>query len=644
MSVDPTAAGSSAGAGSAALDALVAAELNALAADAQALQQQVAVGDVLTATVLPSNGLTDLLSILGTRVAAALPPSIMPGDQITVQVTGFNGTQVLLQMLSSSEGDPATQTPTPIPIPTSTTSATAPASTTPSVPAPSSAPLPGGTTAPPPGTTIAPPSSVFVAATVRPNAPTPSPIAPGSTIPEAPAESAQPGTIPGAAGTTLPTPVFGGIEARLAAARAASVTILAPNASEAAPSTAPSTAPPSAPVPPAPLPTGAPSAPPPLGGRTFVVPPQIAARYAGPTPGAASPAPSAPAATASAAPAATPTARTIATFQDPVTLVRALNLPVTPSNIAAARLAIEAPQRLPAALATLQSALPQSDDPRVTTLQTIAAFISKIEPSSPQLATQIAAYVEHVVSGSEPALAQLLTAHVESAAPPATAAAPEVAVAAEAAPAAEPSLPVVALAQIAERAATIAVSLKEQLFSLVSGAPVGGREAELVVPAASSALTAVTTVQLAAAASAAANPQTMSFSLPMWLGSSYAQAHLAVDRDRPDTPNAPLDGDNFHIAFVLETKHLGTVAIDLRTVGRAFALSVKTEDLPTAQRFGDELSRLTDRLSSLRYQPKSVEAVVALPPSNGAAAAAPAVAVATDAPVGEPAAAFNERA
>ncbi len=643
MSVDPTVAGSSAGAGSAAIDALVTAELNALAAEGQALQQQVAVGDVLTATVLPSNGLTDLLSILGTRVAASLPPSIMPGDQITVQVTGFNGTQVLLQMLSSSEGEPTTQTP--IPIPTSTTSPTAVTTpTTSSVPAPTSAPLPGSTTPPPPGTTIAPPSSVFVAATVRPNAPTPSPIAPGTTIPDAPPESAQPGTIPGAAGTTIPTPVFGGIEARLAAARAASVTILAPNASDSAPSATPTSASSARPAPTAAPPSAPPTIPtgatPPLGGRTFVVPPQIAARFPAASP---LPAPSAPATTASAAPAAAPTARTIATYQDPVTLVRALNLPVTPSNIAAARLAIEAPQRLPAALATLQSALPQSDDPRVTTLQTIVAFISKIEPSSPQLATQIAAYVEHVVSGPEPALAQLLAAHVESAAPPATAAAPEVAVAAEAAPTAEASLPVVALAQIAERAATIAVSLKEQLFSLVSGAPVGGRDAELVVPAASSALTAVTTVQLAAAASAAANPQTMSFSLPMWLGSSYAQAHLAVDRDRPDTPNVPLDGDNFHIAFVLETKHLGTVAIDLRTVGRAFALSVKTEDLPTAQRFGDELSRLTDRLSSLRYQPKSVEAVVALPASNGVAAA-PAVAVATDAPPGEPAAVFNERA
>jgi len=106
----------------------------------------------------------------------------------------------------------------------------------------------------------------------------------------------------------------------------------------------------------------------------------------------------------------------------------------------------------------------------------------------------------------------------------------------------------------------------------------------------------------------------------------------------------PLDGDNFHIAFVLDTKHLGTVAIDLRTVGRAYSLSVKTETLRSAQRFGDELSRLTDRLSSLRYQSKSVEAVVAANATAAASEPAPAVAVVTDAPLRESADLFNESA
>jgi hypothetical protein len=658
MSVDPAAAAVAAAAASneAALDAIITAELNALAADAQALQSQISAGDVVQATVLPPNGLTDLVSILGNRVAASLPPTLTPGDQITVQVTGFNGTQIMLQVLDAtpgSSGSPATAssgttgTAAPTPLPegdappglTSTTTAPATATTT-YTPAPAA-----GTPSPAPG--LAPPSAVFVAASVRPNAPVPPPLPPGTVVPEPP-PNATPGTIPGAAGTSLPPPTFGGIEARLAATRAASVQVAAPP-----PSAPPSAALPSsaaaaavlrstqlprgeagvadaAPRPvaiPVPLQVPPPSSP--MTARGFAAPPPIVtSRYTGPG--------NAPAPAATGQPAA-PAPRSPAFYQDPVALVRALKLPVTPSNLAAAKLALDAPQRLPAALATLESALPESDDPRVTTLRTLTAFVGKIEPSSPQLATQIAAYVEHVVSGSEPQLAQLLKAYADEAAVPAgspdatavadaaeQAAAPDAPATASqapggaggapetAAPAGESPLPVVALAQIVERAATMAVSLKEQIVSLIAGPALTGRGTDVLVPAASQALSAVTAVQLAAAQSAAANPQTMSFAIPMWLGSGgYAQAQLAVDRDAPDSPNVPLDGDNFHIAFILDTKNLGTVAIDLRTVGRAFSLSVKTENLRTAQRFGDELSRLTDRLTSMRYQAKSVEAVVA---------------------------------
>jgi hypothetical protein len=665
MSVDPAAVAANANAGAAALDALITAELNALAADAQALQQQVAIGDVLNATVLPSNGLSDLISIQGSRVAASLPPTLTPGDQITVQVTGFNGPQILLQILSTSDGAPPSSSGTapeaPIPIPVSTG--------TPST-APSGATLPPSTPVPAPATSsVAPPAAVFVAASVRPNAPVPPPIVPGVAAAE-PETDAAPGTIPGAAGTTLPTPVFGGIEARLAAARAASVSVAAPLPPNAARSDLAALVArlPNAPRPPvAPPPVPAAAAgtanAPAATARPFVVPPQIVvtARASTPAPPANAPSDAAGANTASTPPS-------VARFQDPLALVRALKLPVTPSNLAAAKLALDAPQRLPAALATLESALPESDDPRVATLRTITAFVGKMEPSSPQLAAQIAAYVDHVVTGSEPALAQMLAAHAaeSAAATDATAATagevadaaatgaaseapagePIVAAATAADAASAPSVPVVAQAQIAERSATIAVSLKEQLFSLVNAPPVSGREAEAIAPSAASALTAVTSVQLAAAQAAAANPQTMTFNLPLWSGNGYTQAQISVDRDAPDTPSVPLDGDNFHIAFVLDTKNLGTVAIDLRTVGRAFSLSVKTETLRTAQRFGDELSRLTDRLSTMRYQPKSVEAVVASSPA-GMPDPALEVAVATDAPAdagnADPTG-FNERA
>jgi hypothetical protein len=318
--------------------------------------------------------------------------------------------------------------------------------------------------------------------------------------------------------------------------------------------------------------------------------------------------------------------------------VRALNLPVTPTNIASARLAINTPQRLPAALATLESALPDGgNDPRVATLRTLTTWLGKIEPSSPQLASQISAFVDHVVGGNEPKLAQLLSAQLAAAeepeaAPPAAAGTANAGAAPGAAPLPVPTatLPVIALAQIAERGAAVSFDLKSQLFSLINAPPAGAEEAGELVPAAASALTAVTAVQMNAAQAMNATPQTMSFTLPMWLGSSYAQARIAIDRDAPEQDgNRALDGSNFHIAFVLDTKHLGTVTIDLQTVGRAFSLAVKAESELSAKRFGDSLDRLTNRLETLRYRVNSAEASVA---ARGSAATTAPASPAAEAP------------
>src|SRR5579872_2177866 len=94
--VNPAAAGASANA----VEAAIALELQALAADAQALRQLLMEGDVVQATVQPFNGITDTLDIMGLRVAAALPPDVLPGETLTVAVQGFNGDQVLVQVLS----------------------------------------------------------------------------------------------------------------------------------------------------------------------------------------------------------------------------------------------------------------------------------------------------------------------------------------------------------------------------------------------------------------------------------------------------------------------------------------------------------------------------------------------------------------
>src|SRR5471030_276611 len=96
--LDPVAGG----AANANIAAIVDAELAALAADAQALQSLLSAGDIVQAKVLPSNGLTDLIQVLGNRVSAALPPNLVPGDIITVQVTSFEGDRINVQILPDS--------------------------------------------------------------------------------------------------------------------------------------------------------------------------------------------------------------------------------------------------------------------------------------------------------------------------------------------------------------------------------------------------------------------------------------------------------------------------------------------------------------------------------------------------------------
>jgi hypothetical protein len=612
MSVNPAAVSAAAAAANnpaASVEQLIAAEINALAAEAQALQGQLTTGQVVTAQVLPSNGLTDLINILGNRVAAALPPNLSPGDLFSAQVTGFNGTQILLQVLNTLE--PGQGIPPPplsnVPLealPDEPLSALADAATRPITP--------DGVSQ-----SMAPPPAVFVAASVRP-APGLAGGTPGAApSPPPSAQIIQPGPV-----------ILGDIEARLAAARAGAISVNVPAPGGAAPANTPGAG-----LPPPPPPLGTPrpainlpSAPaqPSAGAAPattpvrFQIPPVIlpSARFSEP---------------ASGAPAenAAPPLTGLASYRsDPAALVRALNLPVTPTNIASARLALNTPQRLPAALATLESALPDGDDPRVATLRTLTTWLGKIEPSSPELASQISAFVDHVVGGNEPKLAQLLSAQLAAAdepeaAPPAAGNAANAGAAPSATALPAGTLPVVALAQIAERGAAVAFDLKTQLFSVINTPPAGAEEAGELVPAASSALTAITAVQMNAAQAMSATPQTMSFTLPMWLGSSYAQARIAIDRDAPEQDGSrALDGSNFHIAFVLDTKHLGTVTVDLQTVGRAFSLAVKAESELSARRFGESLDRLTNRLETLRYRVNSAEATVAARGSAATAAAA----------------------
>ncbi|MGD1067031.1 MAG: hypothetical protein ABR975_09470, partial [Vulcanimicrobiaceae bacterium] len=178
MSVDPLA-----GAGAAELAALVDAELATLAANGDALQALAAQsqGAVLQARVLASNGLTDLLEIAGLRVAAALPPTVRPGDVLLVQVTGSTGNgSVQLQVVANEGSASSAQTPTPVvqnPLPTIvTTPIVATRAVMPPIIPPAATPLPGAQQSVPvlPGQPIIP-NTPPVLSSVSASAATPTP-------------------------------------------------------------------------------------------------------------------------------------------------------------------------------------------------------------------------------------------------------------------------------------------------------------------------------------------------------------------------------------------------------------------------------------------------------------------------------------
>jgi hypothetical protein len=552
--VDPLAA---LAAGGGDLAAMIDAELAQLAADANALGALLVEGVVVNARVLPSNGLTDLLEIAGRRVAASLPPTVRPGDVLQVKVTGFEGGRILLQIVATGADAAVEPGPPNVPLapdPAAFVAASirpaanvAPAASQ----APAAAPAPVDELPPPavapgrPGITTEFTSAVSRANVAPPTgtAAPPSPAAPSPTPPRgavvAPAEPSS-------------------IEARVAASRA---TAAQPNAPPSAPDE-----PAAAPVRPA---------------QPFVAPPQIGAKAAIPT------APPAPRATG------------LAAYAQPVTLLRALKLPVTPGNVASAALALQRPDRVPAALAALEAALPAaSDGAQIATLRTLLAFVGRIDPRSPALAAQIAAYVEHVVDGAEPKLATLLAAAREAGA---AAPAPQQPAGGAQQPPAQPPLPA---AVVAERSAALGADLKQTLFAVAADA---ATPASLGPPLAS-ALTALTAVQVHAAQSLAAHPEGLAFTIPLAAQHGPASVQITVQRDAPQRRGAPLDGENFRVAFVLDTAHYGTVAIDLVTVGREVTVDVRTESAPAMRAFRDALGTLTARLESLRYRVASAGA------------------------------------
>ncbi|MBV8246423.1 MAG: hypothetical protein JOZ38_10910 [Candidatus Eremiobacteraeota bacterium] len=601
---------------------------------AELLQTQLSVGDVLAATILPPKGGADLLLILGQQVVAQLPPGVDPGETLLLQVTGFSGNQILVRNLGVQ--DPQNPVPTFVPevalpegAPVTATLSTllppapnvaAPNTTPPALPETDAAsPSPPAAPEAPP---VAPPREVFVAASVRP-----------SNAPPAPA--------------ARPTPEPVAIEARLAANRAASVEArgaapVAPSrpatpAAQAVPPQAAARAPsaPAArvsqppPSPPAAAQASAAAVRSALREAVFTRPisiPSAPDASAGKTPAASTAAPNAPAAQNVPPQIAV---RVALAANDPGKLLAALRIPSSPLTLAAARIVGDATSQVTAALRNLQTVLAQSPpaDPRVATLQTLTTFLSNLNPANEQAFTaQLSSFIANVFEGAEAKIAAIVRALIEASPPPAP---PGQTPAPAPPPHASPSdtpVAIAAQARVAERQAALSADLKEAVVSLVQNPPV--QRSPQLTQALTDTLTALTAAQLNVAANNVIDPRALTLSLPVYFFDEGRASQVRITRDAGKGKER-LDADNFHIAFVLDTKTLGTVAIDLDTVGRSVKVDVKTDRSSAVERFTDSFPDLRARLELLRYRIASMAADVQRAPEP-AAVAPPAAPVKRD--------------
>lgn len=635
MSGVNSAAAAAAAAAATAVEAAVAMELQALAADAKALQAMLMPGDIVQATVQPFNGLTDTLQIFGLRVAASLPPNVYPGDTLTVAVQGFQNDQVLVQVMSrtpSPNAPSAATTAAPLQEPDSVELTRMP------IPIfvgdePEFPPLPP----PPVAPSEAAEETPAVTSTLAAAAAADEEAAAQNTVVQTPAPTTQQTDYAQARPETL------SIEARLAFSRTTPVPPRAPAPSTNAPPGASRTVPP--PRPAATTASGAQSdaaasrsmATSPAAGRTNPLAPPIIPRSpfapiimprADLTAKAApQPLPGAPAQmrnttmipASQTRPQAAPTAEEL--LQDPVALLRSLRIPQTPTTLTFAKLVTQQPEQVATALRALETALPDSDDPRILTLRTLAGFVGNLDPESPTFTTQVTSYLSHVIEGPEQKLAMLVAQDpvAQEPAPQAAAAATAPEESASAPP--QPTTPVpvtpapaapedstVAAAHSAERIAAVNGDLKTQLVSLLASAQPDTALGDTGVVLARNALTGIVASQLSALSAQQSQPGTWSFTVPIMLGQQMYPARINVSRDKPEGSRNNISGDDFHIAFILDTKRLGTIAIDLHAVQRSVSVSVRTERPSAATTFKSALAKLGKRLEDMRYNVKALEA------------------------------------
>lgn len=484
---------------------------------APALQLQMNVGDILPALVLkPQNGY-DRIQIAGQTVTAQLPPDVHPGETLSLQVTAFNGNQIVVRNLGVADSQDA------------------PAQNAPQQNAPQQQNPP-----------VAPSAAVFVAASVRQTAP----------------GTAQAPQTPQAQALQAAAPKSG--DSILAAKIAAAQTPRAATPAAIAKPVVPASANPAA-------------------------------------------APAAPFVRATLSQAAT-VAAVVRTTSD---VLRGVRLPDNAFTRTVAAVAKQAPQRLAPVVARLDQVLARvANDPRASTLRTLLAFTGRMNLANAEtLPTQIASYVSHVVQGAETKVVQLLRALVQAQAEiasqePQT---PVVQAQSERTHLVDGS-PAIVNGNVAQQLGAVEHDLKTLVLSLLNDPPQGRVPA--LAQALNETLVTITGTQLNVLNANVQQPAAITLPLPAFFYEGGKPTYLRIEREGAGA-GAPMDADNFSVAFVLDTANLGTVAINVQTASRNVKVDVKTEHSRAASAFTDTLGSLKDRLETLRYRVSSATAKTA---------------------------------
>ncbi len=269
---------------------------------------------------------------------------------------------------------------------------------------------------------------------------------------------------------------------------------------------------------------------------------------------------------------------------------------------------------------------------QTTALRSALAFVAKFDLRNVStLPEQIASFISNVVDGAESKIAQIVRAWSTGVALSATQdAVPENAPSAQGAVSQTPQtpqtplqtsqapLPIVAAtveARSAERMVALEHDVKTAILALVESPPPGS--SPQVAAALREALTATNALQLNVLSSRTNDTNAITIPLPAYFYDGGKPAHIRISRDGSGGKKA-MDADNFHVSFILDTKSLGTVGIDVQTVGRSVSVDVKTQAGPSAERFRASFGTLRTRLEQLHYRVAAM-AAGALAPSPPAA-------------------------